>query len=251
MKLSGIPSVRRNGTSYLMDTVKNLLLNMNENEKNQTLIVISIGETDLDYVNSVAEEIRGNCTEDFSSGLIEVIAPEFSYYHPKLDNLRRNLNDTLERVKWRSKENLDAIFLMKYAMDKGKYFLMVEDDVISKPGFITKTQEFIELSDKETADNPWFMLKLCKLGTVSTLFRSSDVAQVAEYLNIFFDSKPIDWLFELFLDTKYCGFGWTQRQCLKEKLTITRFIKPSLFQHVGTRSSFPGKDQELKDEDFK
>lgn len=242
--------MKRKSSSYLLETLESLLKSMNATEKNQSLIVVSIGETDLDYVNSVAGQIRGNFTEDFLSGLIEVIAPNSHYYYPRLENLKINFGDSIERVRWRSKENLDAIFLMNYAKIKGKYFLMVEDDVKTRPGFIAKAQEFIKLSDNETHQNPWFMLKLCKLGTVATLFRASDVSKISNYLELFYDSKPIDWLFEDFLDTKYCAWGWKKEKCTKEKENHKRVMKSSLFQHIGTTSSLDGKKQPLKDKTF-
>ena len=224
---------------------------MNKMEKDQTLIVVSIGETDQNYIESVVEEMRGKFNEDFSNGLIEIISPTSSFYYTKLDNLRNSFNDTSERVRWRAKENLDTNFLMRFAIDKSKYFLMIEDDVITKPNFISKIFEFIESSNNATATEPWMMLKLCKLGTVATLYRSSNLRQISDFLYIFYDTKPVDWLLEDFLSTKYCSIEWPQEKCHKEKEKLKLFIKPSLFQHVGTISSLIGKIQIEKDKNFK
>lgn len=246
-----MPTIKRNGTSYLFDTLNNLLENMNEDEKNQTLIVISVGEINLEFVNSVKNEIKTKFSDDFSRGLIEIIAPLSSYYHPKMNKIRLTLRDDNKKVRWRSKENLDAAFLMTYAMTKGKYFAFIEDDVKTKPNFITKIHEFIQKSDKETRLNPWVMLKLCTLGSVATLFRSSDLPDIVTYLKIFYNDKPIDWLFDEFLGTRYCNYGSSERQCDKQRAKVKRFIDPSLFQHIGMFSSYPGKIQKLKDKNFK
>lgn len=224
---------------------------MNKMEKDQTLIVISIGETDQNYVESVVEELRGKFKKDFSSGLIEIISPTSSLYHPKLDNLRISFNDTPERVRWRSKENLDTSFLMRFAMDKSKYFLMIEDDVITKPNFISKIFELIELSNRTTVKESWLMLKLCRLGTVATLFRSSNLRDISDFLYIFYDSKPVDWLLDNFLSTKYCSMDWPHKKCHKEKEKFKLFVEPSLFQHVGVVSSLSGKLQTETDRNFK
>lgn len=69
------------------------------------------------------------------SGLIEVISPSPSYY-PDLDSLPITLGDAPKRVKWRTKQNLDAIFLMAYAQSKGTFYLMLEDDVIAKNNYM-------------------------------------------------------------------------------------------------------------------
>lgn len=53
------------------------------------------------------------------AGLIEVISPSPAYY-PNLDKLKITLGDSPERVRWRSKQNLDFAFLMSYCQPKGE-----------------------------------------------------------------------------------------------------------------------------------
>lgn len=115
----GIPTVVREKQSYLLGTLHNLIENMNEEEQNETLIIVFIGETDLDTVQLIAKKVETAFEPYIENGLIEVIAPSPSYY-PNLDKLRITLNDSLERVKWRSKQNLDFAYLMAYAQSKGK-----------------------------------------------------------------------------------------------------------------------------------
>lgn len=115
----GIPTVVREKQSYLLGTLHNLIENMNEEEQNETLIIVFIGETDLETVQLIAKKVETAFEPYIENGLIEVIAPSPSYY-PNLDKLRITLNDSLERVKWRSKQNLDFAYLMAYAQSKGK-----------------------------------------------------------------------------------------------------------------------------------
>lgn len=118
----GIPTVVREKQSYLLGTLHNLIENMNEEEQNETLIIVFIGETDLETVQLIAKKVETAFEPYIENGLIEIIAPSPSYY-PNLDKLRITLNDSLERVKWRSKQNLDFAYLMAYAQSKGKWII--------------------------------------------------------------------------------------------------------------------------------
>lgn len=118
----GIPTVKRDKQSYLLETVDNLIANMDEEEQNETMIVIFIGETEQEYVNQVANSINTRFPTFLESGFIEIIAPAASYY-PDMHRLRQTLNDSVERVKWRSKQNLDFAYLMAYTQPKGNLVL--------------------------------------------------------------------------------------------------------------------------------
>ena len=58
--------------------------------------------------------------------------------------------DSMERVRWRSKQALDFTFLMMYAMTRGRYYVQLEDDVITKKGFVSTMNQF---ASRETAEN--------------------------------------------------------------------------------------------------
>lgn len=115
----GIPTVVREKQSYLLSTLHNLIENMNEEEQNETLIIVFIGETDTETVQLIAKKVETAFEPYLENGLMEIIAPAASYY-PNFDKLRITLNDSLDRVKWRSKQNLDFSYLMAYAQSKGE-----------------------------------------------------------------------------------------------------------------------------------
>jgi alpha-1,3-mannosylglycoprotein beta-1,4-N-acetylglucosaminyltransferase A/B len=69
-------------------------------------------------------------------GVLEVISPPADFY-PNLTALRPTLGDEPERVQWRSKQNLDYAFLMMYAQWRGIYYVQLEDDILTKPSFVT------------------------------------------------------------------------------------------------------------------
>lgn len=138
---------------------------MDEEEQNDTMIVVFVGETDVDYVRSVAQEIKLRFGEYCDNGLIEVISPPTSYY-PNMDNLRITLNDPIERVKWRSKQNLDFSFLMAYSQTKATFYVQLEDDILAKRGYITIMKQFAVTKTAKQDQDPWFVLDFCQLGFI-------------------------------------------------------------------------------------
>lgn len=103
------------------------------------------------------------------NGLLEIISPPPSFY-PDLNELRVTLNDPIERVKWRTKQNLDYAFLMMYAQSRGVYYVQLEDDILTTPGYVTKMKKFALKKDSLNLD--WFLLDFCQLGFIGTLKQS-------------------------------------------------------------------------------
>lgn len=159
----GVPTVKREKQSYLMSTLHNMIRNMDEDEQNDTMIVVYVGETDLEYVQLVAKQIEVRFATYVENGLIEVLSPPASYY-PNMDKLRLTLGDSAERVKWRSKQNLDYAFLMAYAQPKATFYVQLEDDLLMKRNFVGIMKKFA--MDKTLKKDPWFLLDFCQLGFI-------------------------------------------------------------------------------------
>ncbi|XP_076262886.1 alpha-1,3-mannosyl-glycoprotein 4-beta-N-acetylglucosaminyltransferase a [Rhynchophorus ferrugineus] len=243
----GLPTVKREKQNYLMDTLQNLIEGMNPSEANDTLIVVFVAETDLKYVLQVAREIEIRHPIHVESGLIEVIAPSHSYY-PNLDKLRITLGDSRERVRWRSKQNLDFAFLMSYCQSKGTFYVQLEDDILAVPRYVTEMKNFA--LDKTAKKEPWFVLDFCQLGFIGKMFKSAELPWLISFFQMFYNDKPVDWLLDHLLYTKICNYEKNNDICKKEKAKLWIHYKPSLFQHVGTHSSLKGKMQRLKDKQF-
>nr|XP_028600895.1 alpha-1,3-mannosyl-glycoprotein 4-beta-N-acetylglucosaminyltransferase-like protein MGAT4D isoform X1 [Podarcis muralis] len=241
----GVPTVRREKESYLMDTLQSLLSGMSEDQKKHCMIIIFVAEVDLKYVNSIAESIRSRFPKEALSGVLEVVSPPASYY-PKLSNLKASLGDSSERVRWRTKQNLDYSFLMMYAQPRGTFYLQLEDDIIAKPSFIQTISEFVVLQDSKE----WMFLEFSQLGFIGKLFRCRDLPLIVEFLLMFYKDKPIDWLLDHLLWVKVCSPEKDARHCERQKTYLRIRYRPSLFQHVGIHSSLAGKIQKLKDRDF-
>lgn len=243
----GIPTVKRKVESYLVGTLQNLIGNLSPTEQSQACFVVLIAETDIDFVRKTAEQITSQFQLEVNSGLIEIISPPASYY-PDMSTLRETLGDTMERVKWRSKQNLDFAYLMMYCKSKGIYYVQIEDDIITKPSYLTQMQTFVTKQTGLSKD--WMVLDFCSLGFIGKLFKSADLSQLILFFVMFYNDKPIDWLLDNFVQTKVCRFDMDNNSCKKQKQKIWISHKPSLFQHIGTHSSLRGKIQKLKDKGF-
>lgn len=121
----GIPTVKREVKSYLIETLHSLIDNLYPEEKLDCVIVVFIGETDIDYVHGVVANLEKEFSKEINSGLLEIISPPESYY-PDLRSLKETFGDSKERVRWRTKQNLDYCFLMMYAQEKGTYYIQVK-----------------------------------------------------------------------------------------------------------------------------
>eukprot|EP00095_Tigriopus_kingsejongensis_P003848 snap_masked-scaffold20_size707684-processed-gene-3.2 protein:Tk03848 transcript:snap_masked-scaffold20_size707684-processed-gene-3.2-mRNA-1 annotation:"alpha- -mannosyl-glycoprotein 4-beta-n-acetylglucosaminyltransferase b" len=243
----GIPTVRRAHQSYLGVTLTSVIDNLAPEELNDCLIIVFVAETDLEFVGKVVQELRSDFAEHMASGLIEVISPPADFY-PDLSGLQPTLGDNLERVMWRSKQNLDYAFLMMYAQWRGQFYVQLEDDILTKPGFLSIMKNFA--LDRTARDEPWFVIDYCQLGFIGKLFQTSDLPTLVQFFLMFFKDKPGDWLLENVIQTRVCKLDQDFKKCKKERDKLWVHYKPSLFQHIGTHSSLKGKVQKLKDKQF-
>ncbi|XP_037253186.1 alpha-1,3-mannosyl-glycoprotein 4-beta-N-acetylglucosaminyltransferase-like protein MGAT4D isoform X1 [Falco biarmicus] len=240
----GIPTVKREKQDYLINTLHSLLYELSEEQKNDCVIIIFVAEVNAQYVNRVAESVKTSFPTEIQSGVLEVISPPASYY-PDLSNLKKTLGDSEDRVRWRTKQNLDYSFLMLYAQPKGTFYLQLEDDIIAKPGYIQSIKDFAAKQSQE-----WMILEFSQLGFIGKLFKSEDLPLIVDFFLMFYKDKPIDWLMDHLLWVKVCNPEKDAIHCEKEKAKLRIRAKPSLFQHVGIYSSLAGKIQNLKDKDF-
>ncbi|KAJ7376863.1 hypothetical protein OS493_032011 [Desmophyllum pertusum] len=242
----GIPTIKREKTSYLLDTLASLLDGMAQEDKDDCVIVIFIGETNIEFSRAVADDVQKRFPSDINSGLIEIVSPSASFY-PDLDAVPLTFGDSRERVKWRTKQNLDFCFLMMYCQKKARFYVQLEDDIVATPSFASTIKTFA--LQQET--NQWLMLEFSALGFIGKLFRSSDLSMVVEFFLMFHKDKPVDWLMDHILWVKVCNPEKDAQHCGREKLHLRIRFKPSLFQHVGKESSLKGKKQTLIDKDFR
>jgi alpha-1,3-mannosylglycoprotein beta-1,4-N-acetylglucosaminyltransferase A/B len=157
------------------------------------------------------------------SGLLEIVSPSPNFY-PHLKTIKGSLGDSDERTRWRTKQNLDYVYMMLYSQHRGTYYVQLEDDILSKKGFVRSMKSFALQKTMEKED--WLMLDFCQLGFIGLLhlkclqinillhflfsmlpgklFRSSDLWRLAEFFLLFYKDKPGDWLLSHFFNVKYC-----------------------------------------------
>uniref|UniRef100_A0A3Q1H458 Alpha-1,3-mannosyl-glycoprotein 4-beta-N-acetylglucosaminyltransferase A n=1 Tax=Acanthochromis polyacanthus TaxID=80966 RepID=A0A3Q1H458_9TELE len=241
----GIPTVKRKVKSYLSETLRSLIDKLSPEEKLDCVIIVFVGETDVDYVHSVVAGLEKEFSTELSSGLLEVISPPATYY-PDLTNLKETFGDSRERVKWRTKQNLDYSFLMMYAVSKGVYYVQLEDDIVAKPNYFATMKNFaLQLSSED-----WMILEFSQLGFIGKMFQAPDLNLIVEFIFMFYKEKPIDWLLDHILWVKVCNPEKDAKHCERQKSSLRVRFRPSLFQHVGLHSSLAGKIQKLTDKDF-
>ncbi|TRZ00215.1 hypothetical protein DNTS_009785, partial [Danionella cerebrum] len=141
----GVPSVKREVHSYLTDTLNSLMSELSPAEKEDCVIVVFIAETDQQYANSIAENLKRLFPVEIQAGLIEIISPSVNFY-PDFSHLKESFGDPKERVRWRTKQNLDYCFLMMYAQSKGTYYVQQPSEEwmileFSQLGFIGEARQ--------------------------------------------------------------------------------------------------------------
>ncbi|KAM6999659.1 alpha-1,3-mannosyl-glycoprotein 4-beta-N-acetylglucosaminyltransferase B [Tautogolabrus adspersus] len=241
----GIPTVKREKQSYLVSTLSSLLYSLNSSQKSDILIIVFVAETDSEYVSSIAEIITNNFPTEVKSGLLEVVSPS-QYYYPDFSVLKETFGDSKDRVKWRTKQNLDFSFLMLYAQGKGTYYVQLEDDIVAKADYLRNMKTYAN----QEASKEWLYLEFSQLGFIGKMFRTRDLPMISEFFLMFHRDKPIDWLLDHILWVKVCNPEKDVKDCNERKASLKQRYKPSLFQHVGLHSSLAGKLQHLKDKDF-
>ncbi|NXL15665.1 MGT4B acetylglucosaminyltransferase, partial [Setophaga kirtlandii] len=190
----GIPTVKREKQNYLIATLHSLLYQLSEEQREDCVMIIFVAEVSVHGKDSLASFPR-----EVQSGVLEVISPPASYY-PDLSKLEKTLGDSEERVRWRTKQNLDYSFLMLYAQPKGTFYLQLEDDIIAKPDFIGSIKSFAAQQSHD-----WMVLEFSQLGFIGKLFKSEDLPLIVEFFLMFYKDKPVDWLIDHLLWVKMCN----------------------------------------------
>eukprot|EP00794_Sanderia_malayensis_P007277 gene7277-8088_t len=242
----GIPSISRQHHSYLPATLQSLLQGLSEEDKDDVVLIAFIGDTSKDKVKRRVKELELKFPEAIEEGVLEIIAPHQDFY-PDMSDLPLTFNDSPDRVKWRTKQNLDFAYLMMYAHNKAPFYVQLEDDIVASPSYASTIKSFV----LQQESNDWFILEFSILGFIGKLFKSTDVIKFVDFILMFHKNKPVDWLLDHILTVEICNPEKDNKHCTTEKNKLKIRFKPSLFQHVGKESSLKGKRQALVDKDFK
>ena len=226
----GIPTLSRTGPPYILDTLKSLVAHAEETDMKDTAIVVQISDNNKTFLDLISRKIAKDFSPQLENGFIQVTQVNETSY-PTLTGLKQNYGDSEMRVKWRSKQNIDVVYLMSYCFSKSLFYLHLEDDVISAPNYIKNIKDYIK-----TVSKPWTMLEFSSLGAIAKLFRNEDLKVVSNLLKNYYQEQPVDFLFNFHVSLT------AQPQ---------RFLRvPTLFRHVGHVSSLTNQTREYVDNLF-
>uniref|UniRef100_A0A8D2B549 MGAT4 conserved region domain-containing protein n=1 Tax=Sciurus vulgaris TaxID=55149 RepID=A0A8D2B549_SCIVU len=216
---------------YLLDTLQSLFITSSLCEQKYFTVVVHLGDPDPKWLDKMISNISVLFKPHIQARQLVVINTPLKSYRP-LKNLKKRVNDTPAYVVFRSKQNMDYAFLMNFATNYSDYFLMIEDDVKCAPEFVTQIVTTLSAWERKF----WVTLEFSQLGFIGKLFHTRDLPYFVRFLLLFYQERPCDYLLSHFLD-------------LQMQQKRIRF-SPSLFQHMGSYSSFDGKFSTLKDKEF-
>ncbi|XP_034107316.1 alpha-1,3-mannosyl-glycoprotein 4-beta-N-acetylglucosaminyltransferase A [Drosophila albomicans] len=248
----GVPTVHRAGENYLLDTLYLLIENMNAYHRDNSLIVVYIGETNASIVHQIWQDINETFGDALDVGLIDVITPPAEYY-PEFDKLYQTLHDEPSRVRWRTKQTLDYMYLMTYARSRGVYYLQLEDDIVPTDGYMEYINKLSALHTnfRLAHHRRWIVMSFCDLGFIGKLFRTEELQRFQSYVQLFYNDQPIDWLLQSYVKLKCCRWdGFEMPDCHREYSQYFIRADQSQFQHNGLKSSLLDKEQQLQDKRF-
>ena len=213
----------------MLDTLKSLTLNTEIMDRKDVLVVVQIS-SDQRFVEELSKKIYAQFEELLSEGFIHVIQRQWQG-DETYGQLRSNFGDSIERIQWRAKQNIDVACLLRYCSGKSDFYLHLEDDVRAVPGYLTKIHQYIK-----EAGSIWRMLEFSPLGAIGKLFHYQDLPVISGLLDLYYDEQPLDFLIY---------------HHLKLSVQTKRFLRiPSLFQHAGHVSSLSNQTRRLVDPFF-
>lgn len=229
----GVPTVSRPQESYLVNTLHNLFSKSTKEEMEDVAIIVFLADLGADAQKQQVKEqiLKAFPNEVVNGDLLVVEAP--ADFYPPLVNLKRNFNDDPSRVYWRAKQCIDFSFIFSFAHNISRYYLHLEDDVITTNGYITSIK-----NSAENLKDEFMEMEFSVLGFIAKLFRSADLLDMAAFHFFYHEEMPVDFLQPLYL------------KLASPKYPIAVPHYPSLFQHKGKSSSLKGKKQTMQDPFF-
>ena len=213
----GVPTVFRKTTStgseYLLNTLSGLFNNINHKATKNVLVLVIIGETN----NTLADQIFRDLNKKFPSQISEkrllVFQPKTEYYPILVYPTRDQFEDPVDRQQWRTKQNLDYIYMWLNVLKlQPRYFLQLEDDLQISDNFYEKMVE--KVNDQNTKKSVvWKMLEFNSMGFIGKLFGYQTLLELTITTILQFRDKPCDWILDQFLTNKYCSPDMSPVKC--------------------------------------
>ncbi|VDM63180.1 unnamed protein product [Angiostrongylus costaricensis] len=164
----GIPLAAER-TRYISGTLSSLFDKLDEDYRNDVMVLLMIAsnETDAENFSEKTAWIQGNFSKEIESGLMKVIAVPKAWYRIAVRSVPPTFGDPLERMYWRTKQNIDYIYIMTYASQMCDYYLQLEDDVEAANGYMRVIFNYLIFK----SNSPWFLISFTTIGFIGKLFR--------------------------------------------------------------------------------
>ena len=211
--------------NYLLQTLQNIMESFTEEDKKNVSVVVFLADFNETTKNRRRKALVERFQRDISEQIMHVIEAPKEFY-PSLDGLKNKYYDSPERVRWRSKQNIDYAFLMCYCRGLSSFYLHLEDDIKVSPSFLPKLRDFIGAQTES-----WEILDASAQGHVGKVYHSEDLVSAASLFYIMYDEMPVDWLM----------MHWRQMTSGSLDPAGAVFHTAGLFDHLGTLSSLGGK----------
>ncbi|KAK7094686.1 alpha-1,3-mannosyl-glycoprotein 4-beta-N-acetylglucosaminyltransferase C-like [Littorina saxatilis] len=190
----GIPTLKRPKGEYFFNTLASLFNQSTPSQQQDMTVVVMLGDRDPVYNKLCLQKIQEKYPAKLREGLLLAVSSPNTDHLFEDDNIKRTFNDSVERVRWRSKQNLDYGALMEISANLSTYYLQIEDDVTAAPNYVQHIQDFVRANSHRT----WAGLEVCPHGFIGKLFRSADLAKLVTLLRTFYLEMPCDFLIQHF-----------------------------------------------------
>ena len=219
--------------SYVFETLDSLISSASPQDLARLIILVFVADKNESWNNDTANTIYRNYTNLCETGVIQIIGvpPEF---YPDFTKMKPTLNDSVFRTAWRSKQNLDLVFMMQYVYieNLSPYYLQNDDDVITYTGYIRDIDSIIDMHKEY-----WVCIELSNLGFIGKLFPTHLLQKFSNFYLNHYSNQPNDLMLHETL--RYLG---------QSRPIRTRY---SVFQHAGKVSSLKNKIMPWIDSKFK
>jgi len=117
------------GNAYVVECLRQLSATIKEHfigQYNAMILVLVSGINQAD-IQRHEQGLREEFSGEIESGIMKLVQAPLDQY-PTLHGLSVNFKDAEQRVRWRSKQNLDISNALFAAKGHGKYIMLIEDD---------------------------------------------------------------------------------------------------------------------------
>eukprot|EP00056_Hartaetosiga_gracilis_P013547 m.225528 g.225528 ORF g.225528 m.225528 type:complete len:348 (-) comp13860_c0_seq24:2929-3972(-) len=143
----GIPTVWRGerGAEYVVKTLHSLVAHSSEAERKEMVVFVLLADKTENLQKKVAVAITSDFSLEIRNGLIVLVQTPSNLYD-RLLFTPNDFNDDYERVLWRQKQSVDFSFLFSFVDGISRFYLQLEDDVVTTEGKAFPNKELKALS---------------------------------------------------------------------------------------------------------